>query len=841
MKNLAFISHDFEYQGAQGVLLRTALLLRDKYNIMVLGFRSGPLQSEYKARGISTAIISDSQPQSYFQQFDCVIMNTLVMYPLFSNFDNEFLREKCILWIHESERDVYQKIFKFNREKFRSLRHIIFVSRATQQMYRDLMRENGSSVVMYPMNVKAPGAAAAAVQKLALRKANNIPVGATLITTVGVVAKRKGQDDLLRSVIPILATNRSVYVAIVGFSGVDKEFENQIGWMVKNSGYSDRILLVPQMRDVKDWYVMSDIFASCSYIESLPAVIFEAMLYRLSVVAFSVYGVPEQIEDGRTGLLVAAGDTSAFRASLESVISNKKAAIEMGNRSREATLKRLSTTTFVENITRIIEEKTERGFVDYFAGKTGLEIGGPSGAFQSLVPIYQIAKKIDGVNYSETTIWDSRLRGSGNYTYFADKKGDQYIYEATNLTEIADNTYDFILSSHSLEHIANPLKALKEWTRVVKFGGTMVVIVPNKNVCFDHKRDYTSLEHIMSDYRRDMDEGDLTHLDEILSKHDLSMDLPAGTIDQFRERSMKNHSNRTLHHHVFSEKLMHELFDVAGISLKKSYVEGLNIVCIGTVHKDAVRPVKETPTTDEANFVGSGDFKIIGEEFLKYFIEIGGLKPSDSVLDIGCGIGRMALPLTRYLSKVGSYIGFDIVESGVNWCTKNISSKFANFQFFLADVHNSYSLYNPNGQYKAAKYKFPFKNHTFDFIFLTSVFTHMLPSDVENYIAEISRVLRPDGRVFLTIFVLNQESLDNIGQNKGTFSFKYDHGHCRFEDESQPEFAVAYKEDFIRGILKRHGLKIVEPIHFGSWCGRAKHVSFQDILLVTKDSLYPLQ
>ena len=53
-----------------------------------------------------------------------------------------------------------------------------------------------------------------------------------------------------------------------------------------------------------------------------------------------------------------------------------------------------------------------------------------------------------------------------------------------------------------------------------------------------------------------------------------------------------------------------------------------------------------TPPT-RLNFVGGGEFKAIGFEFLRYFVDIGELKPTDSVLDMGCGIGRMALPMTR--------------------------------------------------------------------------------------------------------------------------------------------------------------------------------------------------
>jgi Methylase involved in ubiquinone/menaquinone biosynthesis len=72
-------------------------------------------------------------------------------------------------------------------------------------------------------------------------------------------------------------------------------------------------------------------------------------------------------------------------------------------------------------------------------------------------------------------------------------------------------------------------------------------------------------------------------------------------------------------------------------------------------------------------FVGDGDYRAIGAEFLGHFVRLGGLKPSDRVLDIGCGIGRMAVPLTQYLDSDAVYEGIDPVGEGIAWCTKTIS------------------------------------------------------------------------------------------------------------------------------------------------------------------------
>lgn len=231
-------------------------------------------------------------------------------------------------------------------------------------------------------------------------------------------------------------------------------------------------------------------------------------------------------------------------------------------------------------------------------------------------------------------------------------------------------------------------------------------------------------------------------------------------------------------------------------------------------------------------FVGGGDFKKTGEEFLKYFIEIGGLKTTDRILDVGCGIGRMAAPLTKYLSKEGSYEGIDIVEDGINWCIQKITPKYPNFRFQLADVFNK--CYHPKGKHKSSDYKFPFEDKSFDFIFLTSVFTHMLPQDMENYLSEISRVLKQDGKCLITFFLLNQDSLSHIDKNQSRFDFKYNSGDCRINDNDIPEAAVSYDENFVLNLYEKYALKIVEPIHYGSWCGRKNFLSFQDIIVAIK-------
>lgn len=231
-------------------------------------------------------------------------------------------------------------------------------------------------------------------------------------------------------------------------------------------------------------------------------------------------------------------------------------------------------------------------------------------------------------------------------------------------------------------------------------------------------------------------------------------------------------------------------------------------------------------------FVGGGDFKTIGEEFVNYFVEPGGLKWGDRVLDVGCGIGRMAVPLTHYLKNGGSYDGIDIVRQGIKWCGKKITSRYPNFRFHLADIFNC--AYNPTGKIIAAEYQFPFQDESFNFIFLTSVFTHMLPQDMEHYFSEINRLLNAGGRCFITFFLLNDESLKMMDAGKSSLDFKFCLDTCRIKDEDVPEAAVAYYEKYIRELFDTHNLNILAPIRYGSWCGREYFLSYQDIIIAVK-------
>ncbi len=232
------------------------------------------------------------------------------------------------------------------------------------------------------------------------------------------------------------------------------------------------------------------------------------------------------------------------------------------------------------------------------------------------------------------------------------------------------------------------------------------------------------------------------------------------------------------------------------------------------------------------DYVGHSDFVDTGNEFLGHFRDLAELQPSDRVLDIGCGIGRMARPLMGYLDT-GSYDGFDVDRDAIGWCRRRYR-RHHNARFQVADLFNA--RYNPNGAHRADEYRFPYEDAQFDLAFATSVFTHLLPDTADHYIAEASRTLKLGGRFFITCFLLNDVSRALIADGRAGLPFIDADEHVALVDEEIPEEAVAYSEEFLFDALLRHGLTLTH-VHPGSWCGRDEHISFQDIVIAEREEL----
>jgi SAM-dependent methyltransferase len=231
------------------------------------------------------------------------------------------------------------------------------------------------------------------------------------------------------------------------------------------------------------------------------------------------------------------------------------------------------------------------------------------------------------------------------------------------------------------------------------------------------------------------------------------------------------------------------------------------------------------------NISGAGPFRIYGKNMVDLCTLHAGLTPEDIVIDIGCGIGRTALALSEYL-KSGEYYGFDVIPFAVEWCRKHITTRHANFHFAHADIFNL--TYNPRGALEPEQFVFPYSDSIGTFALATSLFTHMLPDAVENYLAQTSRVLKPGARFLCTWFLLDFHTEQAMADGRTSLDFKH-----RFERHAQvslhaPEQAVAFPRPLVEDMFRKNGF-FIQSNYRGDWTGTPDNIhSMQDLIIAIR-------
>jgi len=216
--------------------------------------------------------------------------------------------------------------------------------------------------------------------------------------------------------------------------------------------------------------------------------------------------------------------------------------------------------------------------------------------------------------------------------------------------------------------------------------------------------------------------------------------------------------------------------------------------------------------------------------------EAAGLDPGHAVLDIGCGWGRLALPLAARLGPRGRYLGMDAAAEAIAWCRRHIQEADPRLGFHHADIRNGYA--NPQGRIRAeAARLLPWEEH-FDRVVAFSLFTHLLPAATARYLAEAARLCRPGGVLVASFFLLDGPARAAIEAGRADRRFPAARGIARIEDPAVPEDAVAYDADQVMAMLDAAGFEAGwRP---GSWCDRGVPAfDYQDVVVARRRGSAP--
>ena len=133
-----------------------------------------------------------------------------------------------------------------------------------------------------------------------------------------------------------------------------------------------------------------------------------------------------------------------------------------------------------------------------------------------------------------------------------------------NIGELPDNSYDWVISSHVIEHLENPIKALLGSHKVLKTEGYIYSVLPLYTQTFDKNREVTSLQHLIDDYESNKVGADWVHIDEFIRNYDCESDLVFKGDRQKWLDNFKLKPERHTHYHVFDLALVFAMHGYCG-------------------------------------------------------------------------------------------------------------------------------------------------------------------------------------------------------------------------------------------------------------------------------------
>ena len=175
------------------------------------------------------------------------------------------------------------------------------------------------------------------------------------------------------------------------------------------------------------------------------------------------------------------------------------------------------------------------------------------------------------------------------------------------------------------------------------------------------------------------------------------------------------------------------------------------------------------------------------------------LTPTKSVLDFGCGCGRVARQLILQRPSPTTYVGIDLHAGMIEWCQRNLTPAAPNFNFYHHDVFNV--AFNP-GHEKPLSAPFPVGDSQITLVNALSVFTHLTQDQAEYYLRECARVLQPEGVLHASWFLFDKSDHPMMDETHNALYVSY----------ADPSAAVIFDRAWLQNTTRALGLRIFKVI-----------------------------
>lgn len=372
------ITHQLTLGGAQLYLmdLLKGLLAHDAVEPVVLSSMDGVLRADLEAMG-TPVHLTDLTPADSLaghlgrveelaawareQRFELALINTATSVVIPAAEMAERMGIPAIWAIHESFApqilwfDLHPEVRERAAATLSGAAAAVFEAEATEEIYAPLLDGARSHVLPYGLDLAPIDRARAGFDQTAARRAAGIPESAQLMVCVGTVEPRKAQVALAQAFEAVAARWPEAELAFVGGRREDPH-SMALAHCIEESPHGDQMRLIPITPDIEQWYGMADLLVCASDVESLPRTVLEAMAWETPVLATSVFGLPELIEDGVTGWLCEAGDIRQLADGMNRALAvPAEERRQVAERARALVAERHSLERYSEQIAELLE------------------------------------------------------------------------------------------------------------------------------------------------------------------------------------------------------------------------------------------------------------------------------------------------------------------------------------------------------------------------------------------------------------------------------------------------------------------------------------------------------